>query len=601
MNGRNKSNVNGRTICTSDRRIGLNQVVLFLIFVGNILLPPAACSKVPSQPDKSVVLAGNGKTIACIIATAEDKIAAESLKAYLHEKFNVLVDIVAASAGTGGKYNCEIILGTAKTNPYLVKIAATYKIDIEPGKLTTDGYVLRTLTDEERNIVLAAGGGKQGVFYAVGELKNYYLRKSGDSVVVLPAASREVPEFKYRWFWTWDWRMDWGGVEKGGEVMGGGSYKKKPESFLADYKSCIDYMSENGLNGLVIWGFIRDSHGGVAVSQELAKYAADRGVRILPGVGTSGYGGYYFEGNHHFNAKTWIGQHPELESIVSYEGKPVRGCPCPSKKANQQWFADGAKWLFENFQIGGVNLEMGDFFVCRCPDCRKVRTAIESNEPDYYKDMAVCLGPLIETMRKLVPDASLSYATYTSFDAIMMTNSPKFIDMIPPDAICQWTVDKMSNVNQKWPENLRPMNKHSIGYMHLVNRSSGSSDAFVLERFHVTAARAKQAGLEGLSMYGELSASMPNMELNYLAFKEYCFHPGLSKEEFTKKRLAPLYGDQLTDDLWKVIDLVRLNIKCKADENSAQAFVIAQSARARTPDYAREHWQRMVEYLRSFK
>ena len=63
-------------------------------------------------------------------------------------------------------------------------------------------------------------------------------------------------------------------------------------------------MAEYGLNGLIIWGFIRDSHGGVAASRELCRYAAERGVRVLPGVGTSGYAGYVFEGNHRYNAHT---------------------------------------------------------------------------------------------------------------------------------------------------------------------------------------------------------------------------------------------------------------------------------------------------------
>ena len=68
-----------------------------------------------------------------------------------------------------------------------------------------------------------------------------------------------------------------------------------------------------------------------------------------------------------------------------------------------------------NFQIGGVNLEMGDFYVCHCDDCRRARAAIVSDEPDYYKDMAISHMVTLSTLRRLVPDAWLSYATYTGY------------------------------------------------------------------------------------------------------------------------------------------------------------------------------------------
>ena len=126
-------------------------------------------------------------------------------------------------------------------------------------------------------------------------------------------------------------------MASGGSAMGRpgeyGRYGKPPDSFLADYKAAVDFMAEHGVNGIVIWGFLRDAHGGVAAAQELCRYATERGVRILPGVGTSGYGGYYYEGSNRYNAKTWITEHPELRS-VNKDGKSIRS-PCPSKKGNQ--------------------------------------------------------------------------------------------------------------------------------------------------------------------------------------------------------------------------------------------------------------------------
>ena len=66
---------------------------------------------------------------------------------------------------------------------------------------------------------------------------------------------------------------------------------------------------------MILWGFLRDTHGGVEASKELCRYASRRGVRILPGVGTSGYAGYYYEGKNEFNADTWLARHPELRAV----------------------------------------------------------------------------------------------------------------------------------------------------------------------------------------------------------------------------------------------------------------------------------------------
>ena len=168
-----------------------------------------------------------------------------------------------------------------------------------------------------------------------------------------------------------------------------------------------------------------------------------------------GYAGYYYEGKNEFNADTWLARHPELRA-VERNGKP-HAAPCPSKKANQDWLDRGAQWLFDEFQVGGANLEMGDFFVCYCGDCKRARAAIQSNEPDYYKDMAISHMITLKTMRQLRPEAWLSYATYTGYTAAMMTSPPKFLAMIPDDALCQWTLTGMARAGRP----TCPMARHS--------------------------------------------------------------------------------------------------------------------------------------------
>lgn len=564
-----------------------------------------------SKPAGDLIpLVENGAPQACIVAGPEDLIAAASLQNFIKRESGAVLEIVPPGKEAGRRESCKILVGTPPTNASLADAARGHGISLDPETLTEDGYILKTLPAPGGHLVLAAGTGKRGVFYSIGELKNFYLKNEPEGLYALRADVREAPAFKYRWLWTWDWRMEWGGTEPGGKTMGEGDYKKSPESFIKDFKSCIDFMSENGMNGLIIWGFVRDAHGGIEASREICRYANERGVRILPGVGASGYRGYYFEGDHEFNAPTWVSRHPELASNVVYDGKPVPGCPCPSKPENIKWLADGARWLFENFEIGGVNLEMGDFFVCTCPDCRRAREAIDPGEPDYYKDMALCLREILPVMRAAAPDAWLSYATYTGFDKEMMAKPPKFIGLIPDDAVCQWTLTGMMGDKDipdpmtglaGWPADLKPMAKHNIGYLHWANKSTSTENDFFLRRMQVAAANSARSGLEGLAIYGELGPEAPNMLLNYLAFKEFLFHPAMTIDEFSSKRLAPLYGDARIADLWKIIDGMSGLPEGKRAEAAAAALAVIQSASPDIPADAQENWKGLDAFLRGIR
>ena len=93
-------------------------------------------------------------------------------------------------------------------------------------------------------------------------------------------------------------------------------------------------MSLNRIGGVTIYGFLRDNHGGVEAAQELCRYATERGVRILPGVGINAYGGIYWEGDHKYNLTTWLRQHPELRAVL--EKRPAFHIP----DFPELWFPD---------------------------------------------------------------------------------------------------------------------------------------------------------------------------------------------------------------------------------------------------------------------
>ncbi len=537
-----------------------------------------------AQAAERLRLSQDGKPTCVIVRDRGVDYPAERLVRWFKEVADTEVPCVLAAGGDARP--------DAATVRLRIDDKALGRVDGGP-LIRQQSYIIRTSQDGP-GVLELIGGGADGLLHAVADLINWHLRVDEDGVSVGAIEVREAPRYAYRWFWTWDHRMDWGGPGKPGTLMGGGgTFAKKPKAFLIDYKRCIDYMADHKFNGLIIWGFLRDTHGGVEATKELCRYASRRGVRILPGVGTSGYAGYYFEGDHPYNANTWLKQHPELKSITR-EGKP-RNAPCPSKKANQDWLDDGARWLFRTFDIGGVNLEMGDYFVCYCDDCKKARAAIESDEPDYYKDMAISHMVTLKTMRQLAPDGWLSYATYTGYKKAMMTDPPKFLSMIPQDAICQWTLTRMA---RKWPADVKPMAKHNVGYLHWCNSSTHTEDDFYLHRVRDICRNAASVGFEGLDTYGELPDTKPNAEIVYLAWEAWLWNPDMTVEQFVDQRLGRLYGGAIAArKLLEIMPLVRTNADRTDPAKCARGLELAKQARSTADASGHARWDRLIAEL----
>lgn len=553
----------------------------------------AALADTSSAAEERLHLVRDGQPCVTIVRGTVDDFAAERLARGLTPQGGSGPEVRLSDGRPLPQDGCVVLVGSAESNPLLGKTAAELHLDIGPSTLTDQGYVARRVRHQGRDWLILAGGGRDGAIHAVVDLLNWRLQGDGRNRWLTTLDTRQVPRFRYRWLWNWDNRMEWGGPGKAVTVMGGGKYHKPPEAFLIDFKRCVDYMVDHKFNGLILWGFLRDTHGGVEASKELCRYASRRGVRILPGVGTSGYAGYYYEGKNEFNADTWLARHPELRA-VERNGKP-HAAPCPSKKANQDWLDRGAKWLFDEFQVGGANLEMGDFFVCYCDDCKRARAAIQSDEPDYYKDMAISHMITLKTMRRLKPEAWLSYATYTGYTAAMEKRPPKFLSMIPDDAICQWTLTGMA---PRWPADVRPMARHNLGYLHWCNSSTNTEDDFYLDQIQAICRSAAASGFEGLDTYGELSDERPNAELFYLAWEAFLWDPAMSIERFVDERLGPLYGGvQAARVVPQVMRLVATRGLREQADNVTKARQLVQSARELASSDGCLRWDRLDKYL----
>ncbi len=564
-------------------------VVWFLF--GEMCVPLSLHGRAMDQEPLSLVREGRAQCV--IVCGAGDEYAGKRLQRWFAEEAKTEVPVVAQEELPANAISV-ILIGSAGSNPLLRRISAGLEINIDPVGLTDQGYVTRTVRYKDRDWLILAGGGRTGAIYAVSDLMNWRLDLTGKNVSLAPVNTREIPKFKYRWFWNWDNRMDWGGAgdiaNTMASVKGGAPYNKSSEAFLVDTKRCVDYMADHKFNGMILWGFLRDMHGGVEASQELCRYAEQRGVRILPGVGTSGYAGFYFEGKHLYNTDTWLVAHPELRAVD--KNGEFYNALCPSNKANQKWLNNGAQWMFETFDIGGINLEMGDFLVCFCDDCKHAREAIDSDEPDYYKDMAISHSVTLESVRHLFPDAWLSYATYTGFTAEMMQEPPEFLELIPGDALCQWTLTHMAH---DWPAKVRPMARHNLGYLHWCNFSTHTEDDFYFEEVRNICQNAAEAGFDGLDTYGELHPERPNVELFYQAWEAFLWDPNMTIDRFVDERLGRLYGGSSPARmLLDILPLIRTSKEREDPENLARARVLAESAREASSSAGIPRWERLI-------
>ena len=376
------------------------------------------------------------------------------------------------------------------------------------------------------------------------------------------------------YLWTWDHSTNWVLDDPGLQTSGCSNlYLKRPETYVEDYRRLTDLCAADGIGGILIWGFVRDSHGGIEAAKQVACYAASKGVRILPGLGTTAYGGAYYKGEHEFNIATFLARNPDC-AHVEVDGSKTN-CLCPTHPKVIDWVKRGTIWLMETFEIGGLNLENGDFLQCYCPRCREMSQDAGGGDAGYFQGQLNGYGPALEALAPYLGEKWITYATYAGFhtgraegDAphftpFMGERAPAFVDAFPAESIAQWTLTGMVlqkplpltaylddgapeavYENPNWPRGLKVPTAHSVGFLHQASQWKDTRYRQMISTIKEACLRGAEAGLEGVVIHGEVTDRYIPWWLNYQAYAHFTRHPHDDLRSFANARIAPVLGSE---------------------------------------------------------
>lgn len=424
------------------------------------------------------------------------------------------------------------------------------------------------------------------------------LAKAGSSET--PAAAGEAVGDTHtspigtRMFWTWDHSTEWALNRPGAHTHGScNEYGRSTDSFVRDYTALLQWCGRHGIDAVVVWGLLRDCHGGLESAERLCDVAAREKVRLLCGVGLNAYGGVYYEGDSPHNLERHLERHPEL-SAVDADGRPLSftidlngkktpitttGQPgprgfyqaCPSRRENQDFLAESLAWLFESLPLGGVQIETGDTGICQCPRCRDRR---QHSTPDFswlsWEDMGLMYPLAANAVRAVAPEAWIVCETYSHpqpYDG--PDKPPRFGDAMPAWAAAelarfpagtfvQWVADyfmKNGEVTPAWSAAGRvPDTDHRhVMRSHLATSWFGNRGELAVDWLANLVRKSVASGCEGISLFGEVSPFHAGAELNYLALADYGGprNPAADLDSFERRIAAPLLGgtDQARDFL----------------------------------------------------
>lgn len=426
------------------------------------------------------------------------------------------------------------------------------------------------------------GGPFSGVIYGAQAL----VERCGRGLDLQALASTPVsdgPGLPYRTVWTWDHSTNWELAQIGHQEIGVfNPYQKPPEGWLADYKALVDFCSRQRIAAVVVYGFLRDSHGGIDAAHELCRYGRERGVRILPGIAIGAYGGVYWEGKHPYNLATWLKSHPQhaaqmergigfqladLAFPLNFPHSDYTVTACPSAPETMDWMEEAVSWLARTFDIGGINIESGDYGVCGCERCVRrrandaeaARRRGEHGDSWSHTDMATNFPRLYRAAKTEKPD--LWIYCEMQWDNLLEPVAPEAQVALPQGAIYQHTANRTywGRLRDAVPDGYAASLPTQPNVLRCQFACQWNGDART-ERYRLNARdfadmsqQAHRMGMRGLTIWSEVSDYVATAEISYLAFARFGWDPDLSWERFMERDVAPLFGGRTAADQFVAI------------------------------------------------
>lgn len=422
-----------------------------------------------------------------------------------------------------------------------------------------------------------------------------------------------------RLLWTWDHCVQWTAGRAGMHDWGASNeYPGNAEDFLREYSLLVRWCGQHGIDGVVIWGLLRDGHGGVETATRLCEVADEAGVKVLAGIGLNAYGGVYYEGASEWSLNKHLEKHPELFAFRA-DGErhiimPGRFMPqpmlhaCPSRPENREYMMDGLRWLMETVPVHGVQVEAGDTFCCECPLCRERRQHPISALS--WEDMALTYGPATEAVLSVRPEATVVLETYSHPNPVEDPEAPTFGGGLPPwapeciakfprEAYVQWVGDYFTA-----PMNSAPWTGRAPeGFAGNIMRSHhstwwrGRGDEVAVDWLAEVAQKSLAQGFDGLSIFGDKGPSRSGCELNYLALADYgsAANPTADLDSFLQRVAAPLLGGEQA-----AREYLRLARLIEAPEQLEDAVAAARRQAAQRSGREADRWTWLAWYLSRF-
>ncbi|MCL5270956.1 MAG: hypothetical protein M1457_10515 [bacterium] len=439
------------------------------------------------------------------------------------------------------------------------------------------------------------------------------------------AGNPSEPTVKTRFFFTWDHSTEWLLNRPGAQTIGASNhYGRATPVFIEDYHQIFTWCGRHHIDAVVVWGLLRDMHGGIDSVHKLCDMAEKNGVRLLCGVGLNAYGGVYYEGDSPWSLENHLAAHPEMLGVLpngdkmiynfGVSGPKKTAHACPSRKENQDFAARSLEWLFKTFPtLGGVQMETGDTRVCQCKVCRERRP-----NPELYTswhDMALMYPIAAEAIRSVSPDAWISCETYhnpTPYAGKDPDKEPSFgegkpawadecVAKFPENTFVQWVCDRYVKPKNEYEWTAAGTVKNGrhrhVQRSHFGTYWGGTRGEAAIDEIADMVRQSTAHGFEALYLFGEVSPFHTGAELNYLALEHFgsAANPKADPDIFVRDVAGPLLGGE---------DLARDFLKygrLKGDPAGIAAALPAVYANcARLPPEPARRWAWLANFLGAF-